>query len=88
MSNNHEYNPEFSLTQPNDAPRESHPHVGKYMDSKELAEELHVPESWIRGAVRSRALDPIPCLRFGRYVRFQWGDPELLKWLERRRHKS
>jgi hypothetical protein len=55
------------------------------IDSDELARRWNLPASWIREQVRSRALDPIPHLRFGRYVRFAWNDPALLKWLERRR---
>jgi hypothetical protein len=51
----------------------------------ELAQRLNLPASWVRDQVRSRATDPIPCLRFGRYVRFQWGHPDLIEWLERRR---
>jgi hypothetical protein len=56
------------------------------IDSTELARRLNLPASWIRDQVRSRTADPIPCLRFGRYVRFQWGHPDLTKWLERRRN--
>jgi len=48
------------------------------LDSKQPAVRLNLPESWIRNQVRSRATDPIPCLRFGRYVRFSWGHPELM----------
>jgi hypothetical protein len=55
------------------------------IESDELAQRLNLPASWIRDQVRSRATDPIPCLRFGRYVRFQWGHPDLIEWLERRR---
>lgn len=43
------------------------------IDSKELASRLNLPESWVRDAVRRRAKDPIPHLRFGKYVRFTWG---------------
>jgi hypothetical protein len=53
----------------------------------ELAERLKVPTSWIRERTRSRDLqgnDTIPHLRLGRYVRFQWGSPELHAWLRRR----
>lgn len=56
------------------------------IDADELAKRLNLPASWVRDQVRSRALDPIPCLRFGRYVRFQWGHPTLDNWLERRRN--
>jgi hypothetical protein len=55
------------------------------IDSAALAERLNLPESWIRDQVRTRANDPIPHLRFGRYVRFQWSHPDLLEWLERKR---
>lgn len=55
------------------------------IDSKELAIRWRVPESWIRDAVRSRAADKIPHVRFGKYVRFEWGCPDLDAWLARRR---
>jgi hypothetical protein len=52
----------------------------------ELAEKLKVPVSWVRDRTRSRDLqgDVIPHLRLGRYIRFQWGSPELEAWLKRR----
>jgi len=53
--------------------------------SEELATRLAVPTSWVRDQVRGRAVDPIPCLRLGRYVRFQWGSPELAAWIQRRK---
>ncbi len=55
------------------------------LDSKQLAARLNLPESWIRDQVRKRAEDCIPHLRFGKYVRFAWGSPELAGWLERRK---
>jgi hypothetical protein len=55
------------------------------VDASELARRLSVPKSWILEQTRSRAEDPIPCLRLGKYVRFEWGCPALAKWLERRR---
>jgi hypothetical protein len=54
------------------------------VDAGELAARLKLPKSWILEGTRSRAVDPIPCLRFGRYVRFRWGSRELNAWLERR----
>ncbi len=32
-----------------------------------------------------RVDDPLPCVRFGRYVRFEWGSPKLVAWYDRRR---
>ncbi|PYV52765.1 MAG: hypothetical protein DMG98_23305 [Acidobacteria bacterium] len=57
------------------------------IDSNELARRWKLPATWIREQTRSRALDPIPHLRMGRYVRFEYGSPDLAKWLERRRSK-
>jgi hypothetical protein len=54
------------------------------IDSNELARRLNVPESWVRSRTNSkRTHDPIPHLKFGRYVRFPWGSEELSQWLDR-----
>lgn len=58
------------------------------LNSAQLAERLNLPESWIRQQVRSRAMDPIPHVRFGRYVRFEWGSPDLSKWVGSRRYRK
>lgn len=55
------------------------------IDAIELARRWNLPASWIREQTRSRATDPLPCVRFGKYIRFSWGSPELEKWLNRRR---
>ncbi len=55
------------------------------IDSGELAKRWNVPKSWILEQTRSRAADPIPCLRMGKYVRFEWGSPSLSGWLAKRR---
>jgi hypothetical protein len=56
----------------------------EYLDCHELASRLTVPETWVREHVRHGCLDPIPHVRFGKYIRFRWGSPELTVWLERR----
>lgn len=58
------------------------------LDSAMLAERWCVPETWIRDYTRSRAPDPIPHVRLGRYIRFEWGSPDLVKWWTRRRKQS
>lgn len=63
----------------------SGPPFYEVIGSEELAARLAVPASWVRDQVRGRAIDPIPCLRLGRYVRFQWGSPELEAWIQRRK---
>jgi hypothetical protein len=56
------------------------------LTAEELAKRLRVPASWVREQTRSRSLqgDPLPHLRLGRYIRFQWGSAELEGWLRRR----
>ena len=56
----------------------------EFIDCPELATRWKLPVSWIREQVRSRSDDPIPHVRFGKYVRFRWGSPELEEWAERR----
>jgi hypothetical protein len=51
------------------------------IDSNELARRLSLPASWVRSHTRARTLDEIPCIRFGKYVRFRWGSPELERWI-------
>jgi hypothetical protein len=59
--------------------------IYEVIDSAELAKRWNLPESWIREQTRHRAADPIPCVRAGRYVRFEWGSPKLLAWWAKRR---
>lgn len=58
------------------------------IDSAELASRWQVPESWIRNHTRARTPkdERIPCVRLGRYVRFQWGSPRLRDWLAKQQH--
>jgi hypothetical protein len=52
---------------------------------EQLAQRLAVPVSWIREKTRERArvrdADPLPTVRLGKYVRFDWG--QITTWLER-----
>jgi hypothetical protein len=56
----------------------------EFIDSKDLALRWNLPESWVREQVRTRSADPLPHIRFGKYVRFRWGSSELEDWAERR----
>jgi hypothetical protein len=60
------------------------PVMWEFIDSKELALRWSLPESWVRDQVRRRSPDPLPHVRFGKYVRFRWGSPELEGWAQRR----
>lgn len=53
------------------------------IDSVELGRRWVLPPSWVLEQVRGRAKDPIPHIRFGKYVRFRWDSPELTDWLQR-----
>lgn len=55
------------------------------VDASELAQRWRVPVSWIREQTRNRAADPLPCVRLGRYIRFEWESPKLIAWLDKRR---
>ena len=69
----------------NERGRISPPQAGtqhyEIIDSVELARRWVLPVSCVRAHVRNRATEPIPRIRFGRYVRFRWGSPELEGWL-------
>jgi len=56
----------------------------EFIDCGELAKRWNLPESWILDQVRIRSADPLPHVRFGKYVRFRWGSPELEEWANRR----
>lgn len=45
----------------------------------ELAARLKVPESWVFSKSRARCRNKIPCLRIGRYIRFDWA--AVIQWL-------
>jgi hypothetical protein len=51
----------------------------------ELAARWRVPVTWIYEQTRERCPDPIPCVKLGKYRRFQWNSPELLAWWNRRK---
>jgi hypothetical protein len=56
----------------------------EFINSEELARRWNLPESWVRDQVRRRSADPLPHIRFGKYVRYRWGSLELEAWAERR----
>ena len=61
------------------------PSAGVLLTAAELAARLAVPQSWVREKTRERARvrdhDPLPVVRLGKYVRFNWAEVE--KWLAR-----
>lgn len=59
--------------------------IYEIIDSPELAKRWAVPPTWIKEQTRTRSKDVIPHVRFGIYVRFEWGSPALNAWLARHR---
>jgi hypothetical protein len=66
---------------PAESPKPSFADKSGLLTAEELAERLRLPLSWIRSHTRSRTTDEIPHHRFGRWIRFAWGSPELQRWL-------
>lgn len=62
--------------------------VFEMLDAAGLAARLNVPITWIREYTRRRATDPLPHVRLGHYVRFEFLSPELAAWIARRRKSS
>ena len=50
----------------------------------ELAERLKVPASWVYEKTRARSRDPLPVIRLGKYMRFNW--PDVVAWLQQHAH--
>jgi excisionase family DNA binding protein len=48
----------------------------RLLDARAIAERVGVPETWVRESARSGAM---PCVRLGRYVRFDLADVE--EWI-------
>ena len=55
------------------------------IDLPELSKRWQVPVTWLH-QTRTRAADPLPVLRFGKFIRVEWNSPQLLEWLARRRN--
>lgn len=75
------------LRKPESSPAAGGPFF-EVLDAEELAKRWKVPASWVREQCRSRAVDPIPHVQLGRYVRFSFGSPALTAWWERRQSGS
>ena len=47
----------------------------------EIADRLKVSQRWVYEKTRNRCQDPLPVIRIGRYLRFNWLDVSV--WLQR-----
>jgi len=57
------------------------------IDARELAKRWSLPESWVRTQSRQRVARDrrIPLVRFGRYVRYEYGSARLNECLAKHR---
>ena len=57
------------------------------IDSKEFAKRRGIPLTWVQNHTRRHCADPIPHVKLGALVRFEWGSDELEQWWDKhRRH--
>jgi excisionase family DNA binding protein len=47
---------------------------------REIADRLKVSQRWVYEKTRNRCQNPLPCIRIGRYLRFNWQD--VSAWLQ------
>jgi hypothetical protein len=57
------------------------------LTAEQLAVRLAVPKTWLLEQTRSRAEDPAPHWKLGKYVRFSL-DADFYKWLERHKKRG
>jgi hypothetical protein len=55
------------------------------IDLPELAARWRLPLTYLHHQTRTAAPDPLPVLRFGKFIRVEWECPELVAWKSRRR---
>jgi predicted DNA-binding transcriptional regulator AlpA len=64
-----------------------HTPMDEILTPSQVAERLQVKPSWVYEQTRVRAevrnADPLPHMKMGRYLRFDWED--VVDWLERRK---
>jgi predicted DNA-binding transcriptional regulator AlpA len=56
------------------------------MTPEEVAQLLRTSRNWVYEKCRSRARDPLPCLRIGRYIRFE--KPIILEWARKHANRA
>jgi hypothetical protein len=55
------------------------------IDSKEFAKRRGLPLTWVQNHTRRHCSDPIPHVKLGHLVRFEWGSDELEQWWDKHR---
>ena len=62
-----------------------HPRQIEIVTPREVAQRLQVPEPWVYEKTRTRCKNPLPCVRIGRFIRFDWF--AVLDWWEKQSSK-
>ena len=60
--------------------------MAKLLTAQELASQLKIPVSWIYSRTRIKTKDSIPCVRIGKYVRFN--EEEIMEWIKSQQQKG
>lgn len=68
-----------------DSPGNEVPTKVETIDSKEFAKRRGLPLTWVQNHTRRHCADPIPHVKLGALVRFEWGSDELEQWWDRHR---
>lgn len=58
----------------------------EFLTVNELSELLKIPKSWIYSRTRIKDKNSIPCIRIGKYVRFD--ESEVLEWLKEQHREN
>lgn len=61
-------------------------HLGELATVRDIAELLHVPDTWVYARTRTRGVARIPHFKLGKYLRFSRS--EVLDWVQRQRGNS
>lgn len=57
----------------------------EFLTINELSELLKIPKSWIYSRTRIKDKNSIPCIRIGKYVRFNAAD--VIEWLNQQQER-
>jgi Helix-turn-helix domain len=75
----------LSITPAEIAPRPAAPVALEILTPQQVADRLQLPVTWVYEQTRNRAsardADPLPHMKLGRYLRFNWA--AVVAWLNR-----
>ena len=69
-----------------DAQLEGDQEQERLLTPQDLAQRFQVPVTWVYGACRPRANDPLPYVKVGRYLRFE--ESAVREYLQKRKRRG